>query len=169
MLGIMGKNVERVFMIIPQSNRQPFNFKRIAGWITITMLIAQSCKPDVVDDPIPYVPFPDFNIVISNEPKLQLDGGYIDNRSEGVRGLIIYRKNSSTYLAFERNCSFQPNDACATVEVHSSSLYMFDPCCGSTFDFDGNPTGNPAWRPLRQYLTSFSPGTNTLTVTDQIK
>jgi Rieske Fe-S protein len=142
------------------------NRKFKASWI-VTILLLSNCGTDFVDDPIPIAQFPDFAITISNYPALLIDGGYI-YRSEGVRGLIIYRKTNSTFLAFERNCTFQPNNVCSTVEVHSSSLYIFDPCCGSTFNFDGNPTGTPASRALRQYQTTWSAGTNTITVTDQI-
>ena len=141
--------------------------KSIKNICTVLTILLYNCTPDFVDDPIPATQFPDFTIIISNHPSLLLDGGFI-YRSEGVRGLIIYRKNNSTFLAFERNCTFRPNDVCSTIEVHSSSLYIFDPCCGSTFNFDGNPTGSPASRNLRQYQTFISIGTNTLTVTDQI-
>ncbi|MCK6616983.1 MAG: hypothetical protein L6Q51_05005 [Cyclobacteriaceae bacterium] len=84
----------------------------------------------------------------------------------GVRGIIVHRVNASTYRAFERNCSFQPNEACATVGVHVSTLFMEDSCCGSTFNFNGDPTGGPAWRPLRQYQTILSG--NELTITDEV-
>jgi hypothetical protein len=78
----------------------------------------------------------------------------------------VYRKNSSTYYAFERNCPFLPYDACATIDVHVSTLYMQDVCCGSTFNFEGQPTGGPANAPMRRYFTSLN-GT-TLTITDDI-
>jgi hypothetical protein len=130
------------------------------------LLLLFSCSPDLVDDPIPFQPFPDINITLSNHPTLGSDGGYIFINDGGVKGIILYRKNSTTYLAFERNCSFQPNDACATVDVHSSTLFMQDACCGSSFNFEGKPTGGPAWRPLQQYETL--PSGNTLTITDTI-
>ncbi|MFZ6012485.1 MAG: hypothetical protein ACOYXT_19235, partial [Bacteroidota bacterium] len=97
------------------------------------------------------------------------DGGHklITSSEGGVQGIIVYRINASSYVAYERNCSYHPNDACVTVEVHPSNLYMYDPCCSSSFDFStGQPTGGPAWRPLRQYETSLS-GSN-LTITDEI-
>ncbi len=85
----------------------------------------------------------------------------------GVQGIILYRQNSSTYYAFERNCSYQPAGACVTVDVHSSNLYMVDPCCSSIFSFpEGNPNGGPAWRPLRKYATYLNG--STLTITDEI-
>jgi hypothetical protein len=132
----------------------------------LILLFLFSCNPDLVDDPIPFQPFPDINITLSNHPALGSDGGSILINDGGVRGIILYRKNSTTYLAFERNCSFQPNDACATVGVHTSTLFMQDACCMSSFSFEGKPTGGPAWRSLQQYEASLSG--NTLTITDTI-
>ena len=132
----------------------------------VLLLVAHSCNSDLVDDPIPRRDFPNIIITLSNYPPLISDGGYILVNDGGVRGIILYRKNSTTYLAFERNCTFQPNDACATVDVHVSTLFMQDTCCGSSFNFEGKPTGGPAWRPLQQYETSLS--SNTLTITDLI-
>jgi hypothetical protein len=132
----------------------------------LLLLLLISCDPDLVDDPIPFQPFADINIALPNYPNLFSDGGHVLVNDGGVRGIILYRKNSTTYLAFERNCSYRPNDACATVEVHSSSLFMQDACCNSSFDFDGKPTGGPAWRPLQQYQTSLAG--STLTITDQL-
>jgi hypothetical protein len=130
------------------------------------VLLVSSCSSDLYDDPIPVVPFVDVNINTANYQVLLTDGGYIYVNDAGVKGVILYRKNSTTFLAFERNCSFRPNDACSTVDVHDSMLYMFDSCCGSSFNFDGVPMGGPAWRPLRQYYTFFDNGT--VTITDEI-
>ena len=153
----MEKKAEGGFMIIPSE---------FIGRRFLLFLFLFSCSPDLVDDPIPFQPFPDIEIVLSNYPALSSDGGFVMVNDGGVRGIILYRKSSISYLAFERNCSFQPNDACATIEVHSSTLFMQDACCGSSFNFDGTPTGGPAWRPLRQYETSLSG--NALTITDTI-
>jgi len=72
----------------------------------------------------------------------------------GVRGIIIYRASTNEYRAFEANCSYQPLETCALVEVEASGLFLVDSCCSSTFNFDGFPTGGPASLPLRQYTTS---------------
>jgi nitrite reductase/ring-hydroxylating ferredoxin subunit len=121
------------------------------------------------DDPIPVVGFPDFVIPLSAPEYLPLmvNGGYKEINSIGVRGVIVYREDALTYLAYERNCSFRPNEACATINVHSSGLYMLDPCCNSSFSFtNGAPTGGVASRPLRQYVTELV-GTQ-LTIKDEI-
>jgi len=142
----------------------------VAFFFWITVLLA--CGSDQVIDPIPVVAFADIQIDL-NLPKyvsLKLDNGvYFDDpefENAGVRGIIVYRKNSSTYYAFERNCPFLPYDACATVEVDISSIFMKDVCCGSIFNFEGQPTGGPANAPMRRYFTSLN-GT-TLTITDDI-
>ena len=152
----MAKRVGKGFMITIN--------KFFKGLLLLLLLI--SCDPDPVDDPIPFQPFADINVILPNYPALFSDGGFILVNDGGVRGIILYRKNATTYLAFERNCSYRPNDACATVDVHSSTLFMQDACCGSSFNFDGKPSGGPAWRPLQQYQT-FLAG-STLTITDQL-
>lgn len=135
----------------------------------LTLLIITACGRDLSDDPIPYQPFLDF-VIDLNLPEyisLKSDGGYKEINTIGVRGVIVYRENSSTYRAFERNCSFRPNEACATVNVHNSGLFMTDPCCGSDFSFtNGSPTGGPAYRPLVRYQTQLSG--LTLTISDLV-
>lgn len=139
-----------------------------ARFLFLLMLLA-SCSTEPVDDPIPMASFNDIVINLSLPEYLtlqQVQGNKLLNNG-GVRGIILYRKASNTFVAYERNCSFQPNNACATVDVHSSGLFLTDPCCTSTFDFsDGNPTGGPAWRPLRKYRTQFQ--NNVLTITDEV-
>ncbi|MCI0750345.1 MAG: hypothetical protein L0Y35_00750 [Flammeovirgaceae bacterium] len=134
--------------------------------------ITFSCSTDPAIEPIPIVPFSDIQIDL-NLPKyvaLKSDGGvYFDDPDfelAGVKGIILYRKNATTYYAFERNCPFLPYDACSTVDVHSSLIYMQDVCCGSIFNFEGQPTGGPAISPMRKYATSLN-GTQ-LTITDTI-
>ena len=130
--------------------------RKIKFWLLL--LVITGCKPERSDYPVPFIPFVDIviNLNLPQYISLRSDGGYslIDG---GVRGIILYRVNSSTYMAYERNCSFRPNEACATVNVHNSGLFMEDPCCSSSFNFsDGNPTGGPAWRPLVRYRTQLS-------------
>jgi hypothetical protein len=138
------------------------------GQMLLFLCIA-SCSTGPTDDPIPVIPFADFTINLSfpEYQSLAVNGGTKGVNAIGVRGVLIYRKDASTYVAFERNCTYHPNDACATVNVHASGLYLTDPCCNSTFSFpDGMPTGGVAWRQLRRYRTSLS-GT-TLTIINEI-
>jgi nitrite reductase/ring-hydroxylating ferredoxin subunit len=130
------------------------------------MMIA--CSPDYSDDNIPPVNFPDIVIPL-NLPaysSLMSKGGFKEIGG-GVRGIIVYCEEVGKYYAYERNCSYQPNDACATVNIDASRLFMIDPCCGSSFDFStGRPIGGVAWRPLRKYETILTG--SELTVTELV-
>jgi hypothetical protein len=148
-------------MITPSDLLKAKNF--ISIFLFVLLL---SCSTDPTDDPIPFHPFPDIDITLTNYPALLTDGGYITINDGGVRGIILYRKSLTTYIAFERNCTFQPTEACATVDVHSSTLYLYDACCGSSFNFEGKPTGGPAWRSLQRYQTQLSG--NSLIITDEV-
>lgn len=74
----------------------------------------------------------------------------------GVKGLLVVRLNASTYRAYDRNCSYQPYDACSLVSLDRSRLFFRDTCCGSQFDLQGQVTGGPANRMLRSYATSLN-------------
>ena len=155
-------------MIIDQINKKVKLFivnYQLSIALLIFLLSLTSCKPDLYDDPIPDGFFPDIKISLSlpEYTALSFDGGTL-NIDGGVRGIILYRKSSLVYIAYERNCSFHPNEACATIEVHTSKLFLIDTCCGSSFDLDeGTPTGGPAWRPLRKYRTFLNRSELTIT------
>jgi hypothetical protein len=132
------------------------------------LLVISSCEPQMTDDPIPWLAFPEIvlNLNLPENAALRVDQGIKEVYDGGVRGIIVYRVNMSTFRAYEKNCSFQPNEAGATVNVHSSRLFLTDHSCGSSFSLEeGIPTGGPAWRPLRQYRTIYA--NLTLTITDE--
>lgn len=134
------------------------------------LLLLGACSSDLSDEAIAPASFPDYpinlNLPAYNDLRTK---GWMYINEIGVRGVILYRvPNSLEYYAFERNCTFHPYEACSTVEVHSSGLYMVDPCCSSTFDFGGNPTSPPAIAPLRRYDIIPNSGNNTIVITDAV-
>lgn len=161
MRDIMEGKVVKVFMIILRNK-----ISILSRWIFVLIVLA-SCEPDPYDDPVPYTPFPDIilNLNLPQNIGLKTPGVSLAIGG-GVRGIIVYCKQPNDYVAYERNCTFHPNDACATVNVDVSTLFLVDPCCNSTFDLaTGAPTGGVAIRPLVQYATSFD-GLY-LTITDE--
>ncbi len=127
-------------------------------------LMLLACGEDERESPIPYV----YVYVELNVNQLQYDDlrtkGYIYVPG-GVRGLVVLAERGGNYKAFDRNCPFQPNDACALVEVDPSGFFMIDHCCSSTFDLEGFPTGGPARSIMRKYATQMEG--NVLIITSQ--
>jgi nitrite reductase/ring-hydroxylating ferredoxin subunit len=164
MQDIMEGKVVKVFMNIPSSNLSVWALR----WVSVLLIGLQSCSPDLSDDQIPFQPFPDIVLNLNLPDNIALKTkGSSKAISGGVRGIIVYCRDVGVYYAYERNCSFHPNDACATVNIDPSTLFMIDQCCGSQFDFStGIPTGGAAWRPLQKYKTVFD-GAD-LIITDEV-
>ena len=137
--------------------------------LVLTLLIFfTNCEETVGDIPIPFIDFQDIeiNLDLPAYKDLNIDGRSIYINTGGVRGIILYRESATSYVAFERNCSYDPNGASSTVEIHSSGFHMTDPSCGSIFQFPaGMPSSGLARSPLRIYKSTLS-GRN-LTITDE--
>ena len=130
--------------------------KYLPGLLIACLLLVASCSRDLTDDEIPPSHFPDIvlNLSLPSNIALASKGSYKEINDGGVRGIIVYCEDVGVYHAYERNCSYTPNQACATVNVDPSRLFMIDPCCRSSFDFrTGMPISGTAWRPLREYRT----------------
>lgn len=81
---------------------------------------------------------------------------YIDN--VGLKGIIVYKTPEGDYIAMDRACpyDFQEASPCGRVEVDDSNFFMEDDCCNSSYSMDGYVQGGPAQRPLRKYYTAVS-------------
>ncbi|BDD05979.1 hypothetical protein [Aureibacter tunicatorum] len=93
-----------------------------------------------------------------------------DGRPAGVRGIIIYKVNASTYRAFEKNCSYLPQDPTSTASVDESifKIKCQNESCLSTFDMStGQLFTGPASKGLYAYTTSIINGGRTLIIRGQ--
>lgn len=113
-----------------------------------------ACKKN--DDSVPIVPV-DIYIYTSNPSFINLNavGGWV-YITGGARGILVYRKSISDFMAYDRNCTYNSNDACAVVYVDSSNIIATDTCCNSQFSIvDGTVLQAPAGLPLKTYSTTF--------------
>jgi len=120
--------------------------------LVLLMTTISGCDPQL-EDQIPYA-FVEIDINLNDSEffDLRLDGGYVYIFGEGVRGLILYRASEEEYRAFERNSPVDVLNACSTIDVDASGLFMIDYCHNILFDFNGVPISGVA--PLmRQYST----------------
>ena len=125
------------------------------GLICLFFLTQSACKKEN-NRRIPYVPVnavlyisdPQFN-------RLNVVGGWVYING-GSRGIIVYRRGQDDFVAYDRHCTFEPDNACGRVSVNNTQIQAVDSCCGSEFILtDGNVTKGPATIPLQDYITSF--------------
>lgn len=83
---------------------------------------------------------------------------------EGNKGTVVYHLPQGGFAAYDRTCSYNPQDACAQITVDSNYVGMrcgnykngFQTCCASVFDLNtGTAIQKPASRPLKSYYTSY--------------
>lgn len=123
------------------------------------LMLSFSCKKKDED----YVPgvYVDMYMYASSPSFVDLNavGGWL-YANGGVRGIIVYRKSNTEFMAYDRDCTYQPSNSCAKVDVDSTNIIMKDPCCSSEFIItDGTVLKSPAVLPLKQYQTSFDGNT----------
>ena len=131
-----------------------FNIAKITGLLLIVVLFAGCRKKDSGIVPYVYV-----NVMLyANDPQLvQLNavGNYIYYNA-GYKGIIIYRRSVTEYVAYERACTYDPESDCDGVIVQSDNFTLKDDCCNSHFMiFDVSVSQGPATKPLVQYQTYF--------------
>jgi hypothetical protein len=81
----------------------------------------------------------------------------------GAMGLIIFRKSTTEFVAYERACTFDPNTTSAVVYMLPNGIDARDSICGSKFFiFDGSIMNGPASRPLQQYRCTYNISINQL-------
>jgi len=136
-----------------------FKILTFLSFLFIFLLITPQCKKDK-QETIPYA-YVNFYVNVTSTQYLGLNniGGYV-YVTGGVRGIIIYRRSSDEFKAFERDCPYKPSSSSAIIEVDNSGVIAVDSSCGSQFLLiDGSIVKGPATITLKQYQTSFD-GTN---------
>lgn len=121
----------------------------------VITLFSGSCKKDT-ESTVPDTPV-DIYIYTSSPTFVNLNavGGWVYVNG-GVRGILVYRKTSSDFMAYDRNCTYQSSNPCATIHVDASNIIAKDTCCNSEFSmYDGSVLQTPASLPLKAYNTTF--------------
>lgn len=82
-------------------------------------------------------------------------GGYV-YLTGGVAGIIVYRLDQTTFMAYDRACSYDWEDTDAWICVADDGLTLVDENCGSRFNIlDGSVINGPAQYPLYFYKTTY--------------
>ena len=88
--------------------------------------------------------------------KLNAIGGWV-YITGGVRGILVYHQSVDQYMAYDRDCPYNPTATNAIVRVDSTNVTVVDTSCGSKFLlYDGSVTKGPATFGLKAYNTTLS-------------
>ena len=124
----------------------------------LAIIVDAGCKKSSNSCSIPNV-LVDIHIYTTDPAffKLNAIGGWV-YITGGVHGIIVYHQNVDTYMAYDRNCTYQPSNATAVVQVDTSTnITAIDKSCGSKFGiYDGSVIQGPAACGLKQYSTSLN-------------
>lgn len=132
------------------------NFVQTIILLIFTLLTTNSCTKDN-NDVVPNV-YVNIDVYLSDPLYVSLNAvGSSVYVAGGVKGIILYRRSNDEFVAYERNCTYQPLNSCAKVSVDAANNTMIDTCCGSKFRLvDGTVTKGPAARPLKEYQYTYN-------------
>lgn len=122
------------------------------------VVLIESCKKDKNNGANP-IPNQSVNIIIyPSDPQwagsIGVPGGWV-YVTGGVKGILVYRKSPTDFVAFERTCTYDPNTN-ALLKVQSDNVTIKDTVCGSKFlILDGSVTQGPAALGLKTYATTY--------------
>ena len=135
-------------------------------FISWMMIVFQSsCKKNNTDNIIPYVPvnttiylnLPQYASLNSIGSYVLIDGGY--------RGIVVYRRSISEFVAYDRACPYDPTASDARLKIDSSGVTTVDANCGSKFNlYDGSVLHGPSTRPMKAYQSDYEQSSNSVTI-----
>lgn len=87
--------------------------------------------------------------------RLNTYGGY-EYFTGGVSGIVVFRLDEWTFMAYDRSCSFDWEQDGSWLYMDQSGIMLVDSLCGSLYNIlDGSVISGPAIWPLRQYRTRY--------------
>ncbi len=133
--------------------------------LAMLLLLATGCKKTSKNHPVPYVVTDKtIDITLPSYSELMNVGGYC-YVTGGSRGIIVYRKSTDEFVAWDRHSPNDPNGTCPTPLTPNPDnfLELDDPCSDGKFSlYDGSPISSSDWG-LRQYIAVWN-GSNQLRI-----
>ena len=126
-------------------------------FLIITLISIFFIKCDKNQSNIPNV-YVNFTIYLDSPEHIDLAVvGNLVFINRGVNGIVIYRSGIDEFHAYDRTCTYNPDDNCAVTNDENSSVLVKCLCCGSKFSLSyGDVTEGPATIPLKEYNTNFN-------------
>jgi nitrite reductase/ring-hydroxylating ferredoxin subunit len=133
----------------------PFLVRKLY-FLLFVILISAGCKKE---EPPPEIPNTYVNFTIDPNGtqyiNLNVVNGW-ETVTGGYKGILIFRKSTNEFVAFERACPHDPQVSGAQVRVETSGVTCVCPSCASKYILtDGTPFEGPSRYPLKQYTTYY--------------
>lgn len=130
--------------------------KRISLIILVLLALCNCRDKNRNSNVVPYVPV---NITINTSlPQffdLTVTSGWV-YITGGSRGIIVYRKSETEFVAIERHSTYHVEDQCA-VTVMEDGIILDDPCSDSQWLItDGTIVNGPTNVPLQLYDANYN-------------
>lgn len=119
------------------------------------LTIIPCCKKE---ERIPVVPVYFYiNLDGATSGNIKVPGNYLYIDGEGYGGIVLYCAYIDEYIAYDRNCTYNPSNEKAILDVDSTKSFLECRDCGSKFRIqDGIPSEGPAKYSLIRYSTSLN-------------
>jgi nitrite reductase/ring-hydroxylating ferredoxin subunit len=122
----------------------------------VIFLFFTGCSKEENQNQIPYVAV-NFVITPNSTEYLELNpvGGWV-YLTGGYKGILVYRKSTTEFMAYERACPYDWDVTGARIDVEASAMTAVCPVCQSKFILiDGSTFEGPTHYPLKQYQTQY--------------
>lgn len=145
--------------------------KNLLIYFCVSFFLFSSCSKNnnsnntTVSSQVPYVSVnTSLNINTTGYTALQTAGGSVYLANVGYRGILLYRLNSSTILAFDRTCTYDISDANGIVYAQNTGdASCLD--CGSSYSMSsGSVVQGPSTIGLQSYPVTFNTGSGAVTI-----
>jgi hypothetical protein len=139
---------------------------KIIGFFIVLSVLVSCRKKTNNGNPIPNISFDiTINTNLPSYSDLNGVGGWAYVNGVGVNGVIVYRKELNSFVAFDRRSPKDVNGDCPQPLVPDTDnfLQLIDSCNNAVFSlYDGSPVSNSEYG-LRQYQTIWD-GSNQLRI-----
>ena len=140
-------------------------FIKIIFTTSIILTSTFSCGDKNLVVPYVYVHFevylndPDMQELIPIGGKVFVNGGH--------RGIVIYRRTLEEFAAYDRACTYHPNEECRVQDGETWGELECD-CCDSKYQLfqDGFPSEGPATIGLHKYKVTYYKNSETLVISN---
>jgi Rieske Fe-S protein len=146
------------------------NLLTLFTWVAGIIILFASCAKTDTTDSSSSVPKVTVNVTIninsSTYSSLATIGGVAYLTNVGYRGIMLYRLSNSSFMAYDRTCTYDLPDAGGIVYAENNGTAIC-PDCGSVYNLNnGSVNAGPTTIGLKVYNTSLNTSTGILTITN---